>query len=119
TGGNWPLLWTDQRAAAALSKCAEGGDRSASDRRHRRERALLRAGLRDDHRIFYRVLGLEVLLQLLAPDHRDPACRHRRQRRDGGGSHLAAADRHPDASGVPLGAWVFHLGVRERDQGVL
>ena len=59
--------------------------RAVSARRSRSvgERALVRAAESGDGGRLHRVVGSQVSLQVLAPDHRDPAGRHRRQSRDG------------------------------------
>ena len=48
-----------------------------------------------------RMLGVEVPVQLLAAGHRNPARRHRRQRRDRCGPALDASDRHAHTSRYP------------------
>src|SRR6185436_13934526 len=79
-GRNRALLRQYQRAAADRTKSATTGAGSTADPRYRRILALLRADLCRASGCVRRVLGLEVLLQLLASDHRDPECQHRRKR---------------------------------------
>ena len=80
-----PLAWN--RLARAIS--VEQRSRSVG------ERAVVRATQPGDGRWLYRVVGSQVSLPLLAPDHRDSSGRHRRQSRYGRGSRLDAAAIRP------------------------
>src|SRR6185369_7030232 len=99
-GGDWALLRQYQCATADRTKSATTGRGSASDPRYRRLVAFLRAGVRRPSRCLRRMLGVEILLQLLAPDHRDPEREYRRKRCDTARCTLAPADRDAGTSRV-------------------
>src|SRR5512138_3619220 len=97
-GGDRVLLRQYQRATADRTKSPTAGDRPTSDRRYRGFLAFLRADLHLASRYVRRVLGLEVLLQLLAPDHCDPEREYRRKRCNAAAGQLAPADRDAGTS---------------------